>query len=659
MRIICNHALAAAGVAVFLLLAGVARAENISFTPPATYRIKDGPAQRVIGVQDGVLAYTAITSTTPGKVRQFKGVEFIIYLGKGRPSEPASHSELVPDDFQVTDAAQPGPGTLDLTLSSGTHQLDVLIHYRQDPGSFFIRKWIELRPRNENIFVHRIVLEAFKPWDQPKTFAGPGQPVYVGDTFWGVAYPSAENTVEGGEDGRPPEPAPHAPEQWVSCGYLVGLTIGPVGYVSREAVYGVAAAGKVREAFDEYIGIIRARPPRPFLLWNTWYDIFNYSEPEVEAGIAGLKKNLAGPYGIALDSVVLDDGWDDFQRLWQPDRVRFPAGFGPVSKAAGSIGARLGLWMSPIGGYALNHSRRILGTLGQGYEKNLAGFCFAGKYYQRAFAERMTDYVRENGVNYFKLDNLKTSCNSRRHGHRVGPCSQAGLTDAFIEVLQQVRAADPGVMINFTVGSWLSPWWLMYSDVLWRGGGDFGFAGQGSLRQRNITYVDQVLFQRLRVERSQFPISSIMTHGIIKGRRQSFGETGENLRDLADDAWMYFGRGVMMQELYLSPDLLTGREWRVLADAIAFARENAAVLARSEMIGGDPAAGEPYAFDHRLNGQRILAIRNPAPGPRELPPDISSGLASDCAVIYSSSNHAPRSALGPLETRIISCGAHP
>jgi hypothetical protein len=620
---------------LLLVLTPALRADTIQLAAPVTYQVKDGPAQRVLGVQDGVLSYTSITSTTPGKVRQLKGVEFILSL-KDR--------DLTPGDFQVTDVAQPGPGALDLTLSSENPKLDVVIHYRQDPESFFMRKWIEVKPRAASVFIRRITLEAFKPWETPETFSGPGQPVYVGDTFWGVAYPSADNALD--RDGS------------VSCSYLVGLDVGAEGYVSPEAVMGVSGPGLVREAFYQYIDQVRARPARPFLLWNTWYDIFNYTDQEVIAGIEGLKKNLTDPYGIKLDAVVLDDGWDDFRRLWEPNRKRFPEGFGPVSEAAHGIGAELGLWMSPVGGYAVNLTRRILGALGQGYEKNGLNFCFAGKKYQAAFAERMVQYENDYKVNYFKLDNLSTICSSPFHGHRAGPYARAGLTDAFIAVLKEARAARPTVMINFTVGSWLSPWWLEYADVLWRGGLDFGFAGEGSPRQRNITYVDKILYQRLRVEQSQFPVSSLMTHGVIKGRRQSFGETGENLRDFSDDVWMYFSRGVMMQELYLSPDLLSEKEWQALAQAITFARENAAVLSSAEMSGGDPGKGEVYVFVHELGDNKILALRNPALQQQEIPEDLLRS-SSACRIVYSSFSDQPFSSLAPLETRIISCANQP
>jgi hypothetical protein len=274
-----------------------------------------------------------------------------------------------------------------------------------------------------------------------------------------------------------------------------------------------------------------------------------------------------------------------------------------------------------------------------------------------AFAERMAEYAAQ-GFNYFKLDNLTTSCRNPRHGHRVGKYAQVGLTDAFIAVMETARRAQPEVMINITVGSWPSPWWLLYCDVVWRSGMDFGFAGAGSKRQRNITYVDTILYRRLRQDRAQFPLHSLMTHGIIKGRRQSFDEEGENLRDFSDDVFMYFSRGVMMQELYVSPDLLSPREWEVLARGIRLAREWAAPLHEMEMVLGDPARGEVYGFVSASPGPRLLVLRNPREQTQSLPAEaqtllLAAGGQAFCRVLYSSTSRPCEASLDPLEVRVM------
>jgi len=181
-----------------MLLAPCAGA--VEFEPPLVYRIKDGPAQRVIGIRDGVLFYTAVTSTAGREVRQIQGPEFKLRLLSGW---------LTPRDFIVTNVTRQGPGSLEVELGCEKAPLSVTLHYRQEPGSAYIRRWLTIKPApGEHIFLDRVVLESFRPWQEPRTFPGHGQPVYVGDTFWSVAWPSSSNSVRSGR---------------VVCEYLVGL----------------------------------------------------------------------------------------------------------------------------------------------------------------------------------------------------------------------------------------------------------------------------------------------------------------------------------------------------------------------------------------------------------------------------------------------------
>ena len=74
---------------------------------------------------------------------------------------------------------------------------------------------------------------------------------------------------------------------------------------------------------------------------------------------------------------------------------------------------------------------------------------------------------------------------------------------------------------------------------------------------------------------------------------------------------MYFGRGVMMWELYVSPELLSNREWEAIASAIKWAKENKDVLTKTKMILGDPLKREPYGYTHFTKDKGIILLRNP------------------------------------------------
>jgi hypothetical protein len=568
--------------------------------PPECYTLRLGEASRTIGIQEGVLSHTCLYNRLTDKNIYIEAEEFEVWL---------KNDKLKASEFKVKDVKAEEEHIL-VTLAHPEKPLEVELHYQGKPGSFFIQKWLVLFPKDgASFFVDRIVLEKFKPWCEPRSFFGPGQPVYVGDTFFGVEYPSSQNEISEGQ---------------VFCSYLVGLTVGEQGLVSKKSVYGVSEPGKVEHRFLEYVDDIRAHPVRPFLLYNTWYDLRHFSANQVIASLKGFQEKFNDPYSIMFDSVVLDSGWDNYLDCWSPHPRRFPEGFAPVREEARNSGAQLGLWMSPLGGYVWRQWARLFGSVGKGYEKSWQGFCIAGPKYHEWFKNRMITYMRQEEVNYFKLDNLTTSCGNPKHGHRIGKYAQAGLTDAFIDILDAVRAENKEVMLNITRGAWLSPWWLMHADVVWVGGMDYFYSGKGTKRQRAINYRDQIMYKRFGEEKAQFPLNSLMTHGIIKGKKQLLGEkdarasqSSKSIKDFQDDCMMYFGRGVMMWELYLSPDTLSGQEWEFLAHTIKWARKSWPLLARSRMVLGDPALEQVYGYWHELGQDGLLFVRNPKDMPQK------------------------------------------
>jgi hypothetical protein len=109
-----------------------------------------------------------------------------------------------------------------------------------------------------------------------------------------------------------------------------------------------------------------------------------------------------------------------------------------------------------------------------------------------------------------------------------------------------------------------------------------------------------------------------MTHGVIKGNLERLGGEDDPLEKFANDAVFYFGRGVSMYEMYISPDLLNPREWQVLSKSLAWAKDRFPVLNKTYMEGGDPTKGETYAFVHFKNDSGIIAARNPVMKPQSI-----------------------------------------
>jgi hypothetical protein len=187
------------------------------------------------------------------------------------------------------------------------------------------------------------------------------------------------------------------------------------------------------------------------------------------------------------------------------------------------------------------------------------------------------------------------------------------------------RSVNPKVFINLTTGTYPSPFWLMYSDSIWRGGEDHDFAGVGSWRERWITYRDAATYKGIVQAGPLFPLNSLMLHGIIYARQaEHLGSDPEN--DFANEVHSYFGSGTQMQELYVTHALLSREDWDTLAEAARWARDNADVQRDTHWIGGDPAQLQVYGWAAWSPAKGIITLRNPSDQAQEYRLDVARAL---------------------------------
>jgi hypothetical protein len=478
--------------------------------------------------------------------------------------------------------------------------LEVKIIYSLGAADFYARKWLEIRSiAGAPVFLEQVAVEKLGLPGESTRLGGFGQPVYAGNLFLGLEYPAGYNTAQ---------------ELW----YYAGQISDEQTFRTEAAVLGVAADGAVREAFLDYISRIRSGAVRPVIVFNTWYDMQRdtLNERNCLERLRLLKEKLLDPYGIRLASFVLDDGWDDRNSVWEVHARRFPGGPGALTDALRQAGAGLGLWFGPIGGYDQRELRIAAGRK-LGYEITANGqyFCLAGSQYREKFKSTVLEMVRRYSVNHLKFDGVPYGCNAPNHGHAVGVYSREAHVRAFVDLLRAVRAADPGVFLNITTSNWLSPWWLRYADVVFMGGMDYGFLNNVpavSERDKAITYRDAVLYDDYRKHEYQFPNSSLMTIGIIKGTLGAEGGQGESEQSWVRNAIMNFSRGSMLTELYISPAVLSSGEWRALGSVIRWAdRRKDVLLYDTRLVLGDPSQREVYAYAH-FSGQGIVTLRNPS-----------------------------------------------
>lgn len=433
-----------------------------------------------------------------------------------------------------------------------------------------------------------------------------GSPVAMQEVFLGFEHPLSECQKNHAE---------------VSCSMGRELPLRAGQTVTYSSVIGVSPPDQLRRGFLTYLERERARPYSPFLTYNSWYDIgYNnaYSEAQALDVIESFGEELIEKRKVKLDSFLFDDGWDDPHTLWSFGSG-FPRGFGPLARTAGTYGAAPGVWLSPWGGYDQAKIERLKYGRLQGLETNAGGFALSGPKYFARFREVTLNFLHLYGVNQFKIDGTG-NVNSVLPGSQFDSDFQAA-----ISLMGEWRSVNPKVFINLTTGTYPSPFWLMNSDSIWRGGEDHDFAGVGSWRERWITYRDAATYKGIVQAGPLFPLNSLMLHGIIYARQaEHLGSDPEN--DFANEVHSYFGSGTQMQELYVTHALLSREDWDTLAEAARWARDNADVQRDTHWIGGDPAQLQVYGWAAWSPAKGIITLRNPSDKAQEYRLDVARAL---------------------------------
>jgi hypothetical protein len=432
-----------------------------------------------------------------------------------------------------------------------------------------------------------------------------GSPVVAGDMFLAFENPLAR--CDGGAT--------------VVCSMTRELPLRQGQTVSYWLVTGVSPPGQMRRGFLHYLEMERAHPYRPFLTYNTWYDI-GYGKPydgeAVHDVIRAFGSELVRKRGVKMDSFLLDDGWDDPRSLWNVN-AGFPHGLSPLIEEARSYGAGLGIWLSPWGGY--NEAKRLRLEFGirQGFEANAGGFALSGPRYFSRFQSVTRDFIEKDGINQFKIDGTG-NVNSVFPGSRFDSDFAAA-----ISLIQEWRQWEPNLYVNLTTGTYPSPFWLLYADSIWRGGDDHGFAGVGSWRERWVTFRDAETWKGIVQSGPLFPLNSLMLHGVIFAREAEHLDSDPG-KDFGNEVHSYFGSGTQLQEMYVSHALLSGHDWNLLAEAANWSRRNADVLRDTHWVGGDPAKLEIYGWAAWSPRKGILTLRNPAGRPQSVRLDLGQAF---------------------------------
>jgi len=598
--------------------------------PPGAAAAKVDPGQLAVSnnliacrwtLGDGRLRPASVEDRLSGRTVEFAQDSecFHVVLGDGRKVRASEMTVIGPPRVEPLAAEggsanlarrQPGKQIV-VRLAAPNHGLEAEWRAVLRDGSNYVRPCVTLRAKDRQVGVRTVALVDLGVRGGEARVMGqvPGSPVVRDGFFFAYEHANSAGGVHGSADAGGP------PAQRISCKLDRNSPLRAGEEVEQTSVIGLTPPGQLRRGFLHYVERERAHPCRPFLHYNSWYDISwgdrRPTEAECLAAVELFGKELIEKRGVKMKCFLWDDGWDDPQTLWQINKRNFPNGFAKILEAARKYDSTLGFWMSPWGGYGEFKNQRLAYGKQQGFEVEGDGFSMAGPQYFKRFLETSLEMIRENGCNHFKYDGMNAA--------------RVEQTEGMIRLIARLRQARPDLFVNMTTGTWPSVFYLWYGDSTWRGGGDMGWHGKGSKRQQWVTYRDWETYRSVVLRGPLYPLNSLMTQGFVHARYGTAGELGDDPREIRQEARSFFASGTAVQELYVTPQKMTDRHWDDLAEAARWGHSNADVLVDTHWVGGDPDQGVyGWAAWNRRKG--ILALRNPAPAPARIAIDIAKAF---------------------------------
>lgn len=416
--------------------------------------------------------------------------------------------------------------------------------------------------------------------------------------------------------------------------WKVASVVGLIAQDGTEADTDIHKTQK-RRSFLAYSERERAVPWRAMPMYLTWYELQinrnnaapgrehldNTKVDDVLDVMAHWKSDFYDRYGVAPKIFIIDDGWDKYGE-WT-FHESFPNEMRDMSKVAKEMGAGIGAWLGPVGGYGASGNHR------RSYWSDKGGMQLSNPRYYKAFKDAAFNLVcnqdgetgyQQGNDNYvfFKFDGISGQFSS------VGP--DAGDTgnenaEGIIRLEQYVREElREDIFFNTSVGTWASPFWYQITDATWRQENDHDRTGNNTIKRENwITYRDRLVYQNYVKNSPICPINTLMTHGFILTK---YGPPASDERDylpVRNELRAAFLCGSGMVELYNDYDLMGsingGALWADLAECIAWQERNADVLPDAHWVGGNPWTGskaEVYGWAAWNGTKSTLALRNGA-----------------------------------------------
>ena len=399
---------------------------------------------------------------------------------------------------------------------------------------------------------------------------------------------------------------------------------GVVGLIAQDGTEGDSNIHKTqkRRSFLAYSERERAVPWRPNPAYISWYELNinrnnaqdptqNMTADQVLNVLNHWKSDFYNRYGVGPNSFVIDDGWDNYG-TWT-FHAGFPNEMRDMAASAAEMGAGIGAWLGPVGGYGQSGNYRRKYWTDRGEQMVLSN-----PNYYKVFKDAAYNLTQNQGdFRFFKFDGISAQFSAT--GPDAGDTGNEN-AEGIIRLERYVREElKRDIFFNTTVGTWASPFWYHYTDATWRQENDYGTAGNNSSDRENwITYRDRLVYQNYVVNSPICPINTLMTHGFI------LSQYGSVSKDMSYEAVRHelraaFVCGSGMVELYndypLMNSINNGKLWADLAECISWQKRNADVLPDAHWVGGSPWTGstaQVYGWASWNGTKSTLALRNGA-----------------------------------------------
>ena len=536
--------------------------------------------------------------------------------------KPVSASALkldahIPEETTAADTASPRLGDHDaaksfaMTYTAADDSYRVVWKPILRDGSNYILFDVTITPLRGDLSLNRLDMLHVTAKNLKQLGTTAGSPVANEHFFFGFHHPTARPLIAG--------------EKLTFYWDRANLAVKQGETVHQRAAIGIYPKDQRRRAFNYYLERERAHSYHQVLHYNAWYDILHTArtkkadEAEAIERIQRFHNELSVKRGVPVELFMFDDPWDNVSGtatdVWQFDPKRNPNEWRVMKEVAEKHGGLLGVWMSPQGGWGGRQVRFETAKKNNlPYEVKDLAFSLSDPPYLARFREVCFDFLRKQGVTMFKFDgfNEKPENESER--------------EALVNLIEDMRKEKPDIFINTTCGSWPSPFFLMSSDSIWRGGGDIELKGPGSVRDQAINYRDGITYTGVVLKSPLFPVSSVMLHGIVLAPYVHHpGFDTATIQEWKNEVRSFFGLGVNLQELYIGPNnpdtgkpLMTDELWDIVAEGAKWARANEDVLVDAHWVGGDPGKEQVYGVAAWNPEKATLMLRNPSDKPQSI-----------------------------------------